>query len=244
MPTDASVTIQSRPAGAVPIPAMNPFRIDAPSADHLARFDEEGFISFEDAMRDEFRDALIDEVLARNPVREFLSGAGRGRLADPTRYFERPWNDRGPFSDALIDAPLIDRPARENRRPGLPRRVDLPLGDEPRTCPGRLFAQRALHRGLLAALPLRHGVGSTKECGACCVILAEPCGSRRPPSRDQHLPSLLKATPSTSPLYYPIERGPGSLLLSRQLRASQVAVRPRHAPEPVTCPMRLASSCR
>ncbi len=86
---------------------MNPFRIDAPSVDHLAGFDEEGFISFEDAMRDGFRDALIDEVLARGPVREFLSGADRDRLADPTRYFERPWNDRGPFSDALIDAPLI-----------------------------------------------------------------------------------------------------------------------------------------
>lgn len=88
---------------------MNPFRIDAPTEESLSCFNRDGYIAFPDAMTDTFREALIDEILSYNRINNFLSlsESERSQLTHPTHFFERPWNNRGPLSDALIDAPLI-----------------------------------------------------------------------------------------------------------------------------------------
>ena len=85
------------------------FKLDQPSESDLADFDRDGYIAYPDAMADDYREALIEEVLSADPILDFLSLSDqkRSRLDTPTRYFVRPWNDRGPLSYALIDAPLV-----------------------------------------------------------------------------------------------------------------------------------------
>lgn len=88
---------------------MNPFRRDAPNPTEIAAFDRDGYIAFPDAMHDAYRDALVEEVVSAEEVNAFLSRveASPDDPETPRRYFVRPWNDRGPLSDALIDAPLV-----------------------------------------------------------------------------------------------------------------------------------------
>ncbi|HCV24928.1 MAG TPA: phytanoyl-CoA dioxygenase family protein [Candidatus Latescibacteria bacterium] len=98
---------------------VDPFRRQVPTAEDLDDFHRDGYIAFYDAMTDSYREALIEEVLSADPVRSFLdlSDEERSRLDSPTRHFVRPWNDRGPLSDALIDAPLITALLRETVGP-------------------------------------------------------------------------------------------------------------------------------
>ena len=88
---------------------MSCFKHTEPTEDELAAFHRDGFIAYPDAMKDDYREALIEEVLSPNPIDHFLSISDKERadLDTPTRYFVRPWDDRGPLSDALIDEPLI-----------------------------------------------------------------------------------------------------------------------------------------
>lgn len=83
---------------------MNPvFRRDAPTDDELAAFERDGYIAYADILDDAFRDGLVAEILGRDDVLSFLDtpeSAG-------TVHFVRPWDDRGPVSDRLIDAPLV-----------------------------------------------------------------------------------------------------------------------------------------
>lgn len=84
-------------------------RIDAPSSEDIASFHRDGYIAFSDVLTDAGREGLIDEVVNYGPVGEFLriSEEERGKLDPQYRYSVRPWNDRGPWSDSLIDAPLV-----------------------------------------------------------------------------------------------------------------------------------------
>lgn len=88
---------------------MNIFNRTEPTKSELASFQADGYIAYAGVMTEDYRESLIEEVLPAEGVRNFLSlsDAQREELDTPTRYFVRPWNDRGPLSDALIDAPLI-----------------------------------------------------------------------------------------------------------------------------------------
>ena len=85
------------------------FRIDAPSSEDLAAFHRDGYIAYPGVFTDAGRAGLIDEILHLDQVEEFLSLSDdeRGKLDRPYQYFVRPWNNRGPWSDPLIDAPLV-----------------------------------------------------------------------------------------------------------------------------------------
>lgn len=85
------------------------FRIDSPSAEDLVAFQRDGYVAFPEIFTEAGLAGLIDEILNDNPVRDFLtfSSAERAKLSNPYVYFVRPWNDRGRWSDRLIDAPLV-----------------------------------------------------------------------------------------------------------------------------------------
>ena len=95
------------------------FRITDPSPADVDAFHRDGYIAYADAMTDDYREALIDEVTSAAPVAEFLSLSDEERslLEQPTVHFVRPWNERGPLSDALIDAPLITALLKETVGP-------------------------------------------------------------------------------------------------------------------------------
>lgn len=88
---------------------MTVFRFDEPASEDLETFHWDGYIAYSDVFTDEAREGLIEEIHQYAPVRDFLSlsDEDRYKLDDPTRYFIRPWNDRGPWGHALIDAPLV-----------------------------------------------------------------------------------------------------------------------------------------
>ena len=52
---------------------------------------------------------LTDEILHMDGAREFLHALDeeQGKPSKPSAYFVRPWNNRGPWADQLIDAPLV-----------------------------------------------------------------------------------------------------------------------------------------
>ena len=85
------------------------FRIDAPSSEDLADFHRDGYVAFPEVFTEAGLAGLIDEILHFNPVSEFLhlSDDERGKRQRPHTYFVRPWNDRGSWSNSLIDAPLV-----------------------------------------------------------------------------------------------------------------------------------------
>ncbi|MBI4553934.1 MAG: phytanoyl-CoA dioxygenase family protein [Candidatus Latescibacteria bacterium] len=85
------------------------FRIDTPPADALAAFHRDGYVAFPEVFTEAGLAGLTEEILDYAPVREFLSlsPAERAGLSNPSIYFIRPWNDRGVWSDRLIDAPLV-----------------------------------------------------------------------------------------------------------------------------------------
>jgi hypothetical protein len=85
------------------------FKLTQPSVSDIESFHRDGYIAFSDVMEDDYRESLIEEVLSSDPILDFLSLSNeeRARKDNPTRYFVRPWDDRGPLSDALIDAPLV-----------------------------------------------------------------------------------------------------------------------------------------
>lgn len=89
---------------------MSPlFRIDAPTQEHLEDFHRDGYVAISEVFTEEALSELTDEVLNMEGPREYLHGleAERGKPSDPKVYFVRPWNDRGPWADRLIDAPLV-----------------------------------------------------------------------------------------------------------------------------------------
>ena len=85
------------------------FKLSNPSTSDIETFHRDGYIAYPDVMCDDYREALIKEVLSADLILDFLSlsNQDRAKLDNSTRYFVRPWDDRGPLSDALIDAPLV-----------------------------------------------------------------------------------------------------------------------------------------
>ncbi len=85
---------------------LNPFRFDVPSKDAIKYFHRDGYVAFHDAMTDEAREGLVEEIITSQPVADFLNASPEER-ENETQYFIRPWNDRGQWGDAFIDAPLV-----------------------------------------------------------------------------------------------------------------------------------------
>jgi phytanoyl-CoA dioxygenase PhyH len=85
------------------------FRRNAPSAEEIAAFHRDGYIAFPEIFTATALAGLIEEIHAQEPVKGFLAMSEEERRArgNPLVYFVRPWNDRGTWSDRLIDAPLV-----------------------------------------------------------------------------------------------------------------------------------------
>jgi hypothetical protein len=82
------------------------FRLSEPSQVDIDSFHNEGYIAFPDVLTDDARENLIKEVAQLDGAHEFIDGLGKNE-GDARTYFVRPWNERGPTSDRLIDDPFI-----------------------------------------------------------------------------------------------------------------------------------------
>ena len=82
------------------------FRLKTPSAADLDSFHNDGYIFFPDALKDDARETLVDEIHNIDDVRKYLEVLD-DKSAEPQSYFVRPWNDRGPVGDQLIDDPFV-----------------------------------------------------------------------------------------------------------------------------------------
>ncbi len=86
---------------------MSPiFRIDAPSQENIENFHRDGYAAIPEVFTEEALSGLTDEVLNMEGAREYLRTLN-DEQNKPTTYFVRPWNNRGPWADRLIDAPLV-----------------------------------------------------------------------------------------------------------------------------------------
>jgi hypothetical protein len=81
------------------------FRQATPTPADIDAFHRDGFIVYADVFTDEAREALTEEILGLELVREHLR-ALQGSV-EVGRYFVRPWNDRGPYGHRLIDDPFV-----------------------------------------------------------------------------------------------------------------------------------------
>ena len=85
------------------------FRRTEPTVKEIEAFHREGYIAYPDIMTDEARQGLIAEMTEWAPARRFLGLSDRERQAEdnPHVFFVRPWNERGPWSDRLVDDALV-----------------------------------------------------------------------------------------------------------------------------------------
>ena len=84
---------------------LNPFRFDLPPGGAIDAFHRDGYIAIPDAMTDEAREGLIEEIITSKPLADFLTASPDER--ERPAYFVRPWNERGPWGHAFVDAPLV-----------------------------------------------------------------------------------------------------------------------------------------
>ena len=82
------------------------FRIPGPSQADIDSFHHDGYIAYPDVFVDEAREALVAEIEVLDEVRGYLRQL-EDNTDEPKPYFVRPWNDRGPYADQLIDDPFI-----------------------------------------------------------------------------------------------------------------------------------------
>jgi hypothetical protein len=83
------------------------FRLSGPSQQDIDCFHNDGYIVFLDVLTDKAREKLIEEITQHEPVRQYIDALDDEPPNDPQAYFERPWNERGPYGDRLIDDPFI-----------------------------------------------------------------------------------------------------------------------------------------
>jgi len=83
------------------------FRLSGPSQADIDSFHNEGYIAYPDVFTDDGREGLIEEITQRfEPTRQYIEALNNGDSQERS-YFIRPWNDRGEYSDRLIDDPFI-----------------------------------------------------------------------------------------------------------------------------------------
>ena len=90
------------------------FRIEKPTENDLAFFHKNGYVAFPSVLTEEARQGLMDEILRTPLVAEFLgmtdeerSQLTREGMKKPHRLSSQQWDDKGPFADQLLDAPLV-----------------------------------------------------------------------------------------------------------------------------------------
>lgn len=83
------------------------FRRAIPLADEIAAFHNDGYIAFSDILTDASREGLIREIVEQSEVQEFLRLSEQEPETRAKVHFVRPWDNRGYWSDRLIDAPLV-----------------------------------------------------------------------------------------------------------------------------------------
>ena len=82
------------------------FRLSGPSPADLESFNNDGYIAYPNVFTDQAREALIKEIEGLDQVRDYVQQL-ESNSGEPKSYFIRPWNERGPYSDQLIDDPFI-----------------------------------------------------------------------------------------------------------------------------------------
>ncbi len=82
------------------------FRIPGPTQADIEAFHNDGFIAYPDVFIEEARETLIAEIEGLDEVRGYVRQL-ENNTDEPKPYFVRPWNDRGPYADRLIDDPFI-----------------------------------------------------------------------------------------------------------------------------------------
>ena len=82
------------------------FRLSGPSQANIDAFHNDGYIVFADVFTDAARECLIKEIEELDQVRKYVRELESHR-GEPKAYFIRPWNDRGRYTDQLIDDPFI-----------------------------------------------------------------------------------------------------------------------------------------
>ncbi len=85
------------------------FRLKAASAEDLAAFHENGYVAFPAVLTDEGQQGLLDEILSREQIVDFLSQTDeeRSKLNNPYRFSIRPWSNKGQWGEKLFDAPFV-----------------------------------------------------------------------------------------------------------------------------------------
>ncbi len=87
------------------VQVMPIFRIDAPSAEDLDAFHRDGFVAYPAVFSDEGLKSFVDEIHSRVQVTDYFND-NKGK-PDEHGVNVRPWNNKGPWSDQLFDAPLV-----------------------------------------------------------------------------------------------------------------------------------------
>ena len=83
------------------------FRLSGPSQEDIDSFHNDGYIAYPDVLTDDGREGLIEEITQHfEPTRQYIETLNNGEKPERA-YFIRPWNDRGEYSDRLIDDPFI-----------------------------------------------------------------------------------------------------------------------------------------
>lgn len=82
------------------------FRFSGPNKADVDSFHNDGYIAYPDVFSDDARETLIAEISEYEPVRHCLNAMETGS-GESNSYSIRPWNERGPYSDRLIDDPFI-----------------------------------------------------------------------------------------------------------------------------------------
>ena len=81
--------------------------MSAPSQGDVDSFHQDGYIAYADGLTDAGREGLIEEITRHfEPARRYIEAVDSGG-EHPRRYSMRPWNERGEYSDRLIDDSFV-----------------------------------------------------------------------------------------------------------------------------------------
>ena len=120
------------------------FRLSGPSPADIESFHNDGYIAFPNVFTDHARESLIKEIEGLDQVREYVQQLESHR-GEPKSYFIRPWNERGPYSDQLIDDPFI---ASVLKPPlATPITTAIPRSTSRRAASGRFVSTRTITTG-------------------------------------------------------------------------------------------------
>ena len=91
------------------------FRLDAPSLEDISFFYQKGYIAYPGIFTDEGQKGFMEEILAWQPMREHFAKTElqRSKREKTDDFNWRNWDDKGPWSDQLIDAPFVTAALKE-----------------------------------------------------------------------------------------------------------------------------------